>query len=65
MTIIDPQAPSLEPVYYGSPSSLDLYGDALLDGPSVIAEFVEALPDVYTVYNDWGQKEIMLIRMKT
>lgn len=65
LTIIDPQAPSLEPVYYGSPSSLDLYGDALLDGPSVIAEFVEALPDVYTVYNDWGQKEIMLIRMKT
>lgn len=65
LTIIDPQAPSLEPVYYGSQSSLDLYGDELLDGPSVIAEFVEALPDVYTVYNDWGQKEIMLIRMKT
>ena len=65
LTIIDPQAPSLEPVYYGSPSSLDLYGDAYVDGPSVIAEFVEALPDVYTVYGDWGQKEIMLIRMKT
>lgn len=65
LTIIDPQAPSLEPVYYGSQSSLDLYGDALLDGPSVIAEFVEALPDVYTVYDDWDQDEIMLIRMKT
>lgn len=65
LTIIDPQAPSFEPIYYGSPSSLDLYGDALLDGPSVIAEFVEALPDVYTVYDDWNQDEIMLIRMKT
>ena len=65
LTIIDPQAPSLEPVYYGSPSSLDVYGDLLLDGPSVIAEFVEALPDVYTVYDDWDQDEIMLIRMKT
>ena len=65
LTIIDPQAPSFEPVYYGSPSSLDLYGDAYVDGPSVIAEFVEALPDVYTVYDDWDQNEIMLIRMKT
>ena len=65
LSIINPQAPSLEPIYYGSPNSMDLYGDAYFDGPSVIAEFVEALPDVYTVYDDWGQKEIMLIRMKT
>lgn len=65
LNIVNPQSPSLEPIYYGSPNSMDSYGAAYVDGPSVIAEFVEALPDVYTVYDDWDQDEIMLIRMKT
>ena len=35
------------------------------DGISVVARFIEALPDTYTFFDDWVQTEFRLIRMET
>lgn len=54
------------PMYYGS--NLNSSGEAgEVDeiGMSVTAKWVETLPDVYTMYSDWNQREYRLLKMKT
>ena len=67
--IVNIQAPSSAPQYYGSGSSQGNSGGAQGEigdtGISVTAKFLEALPDTYTFYDDWSQHEYRIVRMKT
>ena len=51
--------------FYGSEDSLSANQEMYIKGPSVVAEFVDVLPDVYTMYQDWDQEEFILLHMKT
>ena len=63
------QAPSSAPQYYGSESSSIIsdstQSETVPDGISVVARFIEALPDTYTFFDDWKQTEFRLIKMQT
>ncbi|MBR2906838.1 MAG: hypothetical protein IKC26_02180 [Clostridia bacterium] len=66
--IVNLQAPSSAPQYYGiaaTGSDEGAQGERNQAGLSVTAQFVEALPDTYTFFNDWNQTEFRLLRMKT
>ena len=68
--IVNIQVPSSAPQYYGSESSgaSSSGGEAaeiIPDGISVVAEFIDALPDTYTFFDDWKQTEFRLIRLRT
>jgi hypothetical protein len=67
LNIINPQAPSLEPLYYGSEysNSTSMFGEVATYGFSLTVEFVEALPDTYTLFQDWEQREYKLLKMRT
>ena len=67
LNIVNPQAPSLEPLYYGSEysNSTSMFGDLATYGFSLTVEFVEALPDTYTLFQDWEQREYKLLKMRT
>lgn len=63
------QVSSSAPQYYGSQASGMISGgtesETVPDGISVVARFIEALPDTYTFFDDWAQTEFRLIRMET
>ena len=63
------KVPSKAPQYYGNASSIgESEGNPTLlapDGICVTAKFIEALPDVYTFFDDWNQNEYRLLRMQT
>ena len=67
--IVNVQTPSSAPQYYGNEDSggMSAGGQMEVDptGISVTAKFVEALPDVYTFFDDWNQDEFRLLRMQT
>ncbi len=66
--IVHLQAPSSAPKYYGSESAHTKTDPTVLRtgaGLSVTAQFLEALPDIYTFYGSWDQDEFRLVRMKT
>ncbi len=65
--IVNLQSPSDAPRYYGNTFSIggSPPADTASEGISVIAEFVEMLPDTYTFFNDWRQSEVKLLRLKT
>ena len=68
LPVVNPQIPSLAPIYYGSEystSQTSTYGDVATYGFSLAVEFVEALPDTYTFFEDWNQREYRLLRMRT
>ena len=56
------------PVYFGEESSVEATGAAPELNPnaiSVTAKLAETLPDTYTFFDDWRQKEYRLLRMET
>ncbi len=62
------QSPSSAPIYYGSESSnkgSGVQAERNTTGLSVTARFIDALPDTYTFFDDWGQREFRIVRMKT
>ena len=63
------KVPSKAPQYYGNASSIgESEGNQTSlapDGICVTAKFIEALPDVYTFFDDWNQNEYRLLRMQT
>lgn len=67
--IVNIQAPSSAPNYYGNESSVSTsssqIAEIVTDGISATARFVEALPDTYTFFDDWEQNEFRLIKMET
>ena len=67
--IINGQIPSSAPHYHGNQSSSGTSGEGQMEvdptGLSVTAKVVEALPDVYTFFDDWNQDEFRLLRMQT
>ena len=67
--IVNAQIPSPAPHYYGNQSSSGTSGGGQVEvdptGISVTAKLVEALPDVYTFFDDWNQGEFRLLRMQT
>lgn len=67
--IFNAQIPSPAPHYYGNQSSSGTSGSGQTEvnptGISVTAKLVEALPDVYTFFDDWNQDEFRLLRMQT
>ena len=67
--ILNHETPTSAPKYYGSPSSEGRSESALVDissnGISVRAKLIEALPDVYTFFDDWRQYEFRLLHMQT
>ena len=67
--IVNAQIPSSAPHYYGNQSSSGTSGGGQMEvdptGLSVTAKVVEALPDVYTFFDDWNQDEFRLLRMQT
>ena len=67
--IVNAQIPSSAPQYYGDEISrgMSVGGQMEVDptGLSVTAKLVEALPDVYTFFDDWDQDEFRLLRMQT
>ena len=67
--IVNAQIPSSAPHYYGNESSSGMSAGAQMEvnptGISVTAKLVEALPDVYTFFDDWNQDEFRLLRMQT
>ena len=67
--IVNVQAPSSAPQYYGNESSIgtSVNGNMLEDpaGISVTARLIETLPDTYTFFDDWKQYEYRILRMKT
>lgn len=67
--IINAQIPSSAPQYYGNESSSGMSEGWEMEvdptGISVTAKLVEALPDVYTFFDDWNQDEFRLLRMQT
>ena len=67
--IVNIQAPSSAPQYYGSEASVNSsssleQADIIQSGISVTARFVKALPDTYTFFDDWRQVEFRLIMME-
>jgi len=67
--IVNIQSPSSAPQYYGDDISSGISEGGQLEvdptGISVTAKFMEALPDVYTFFDDWNQDEFRLLRMQT
>lgn len=66
--IVNIQAPSPAPQYYGSAASeggASMGAELVTSGLSVTAKLVETLPDTYTFFDDWHQYEFRLLRMKT
>lgn len=67
--IVNIQIPSNAPQYYGTESSSGTSEGGQTDvdptGISVTAKLIEALPDVYTFFDDWNQDEFRLLRMQT
>ena len=63
------QTPSSAPQYYGSSGTAKMPSGLIfephLTSISVVAKYVEALPDTYTFFEDWDQYEYRLLRMKT
>ncbi len=56
------------PVYFGEESSVEATGAAPqlnTNAISVTAKLAETLPDTYTFFDDWSQKEYRLLRMET
>lgn len=66
--IVNVQAPSSAPQYFGimsdPPTFAGTAADILMDGVSVTAKFVRALPDTYTFYDDWLQKPYRIIEFE-
>ena len=65
--ILNIQAPSSAPQYYGSDKSESGGASAEIntEGISVTAQLAEILPDTYVFYDDWNQTEFQLLKMKT
>jgi hypothetical protein len=42
-----------------------MFGEMATYGFSLTVEFVEALPDTYTLFQDWEQREYKLLKMRT
>lgn len=65
--ILNTQAPSSAPQYYGSEKSEagGTSAEVNTEGISVIARLLEILPDIYTFYDDWKQTEFYLLKMET
>ena len=67
--ILNHETPTSAPKYYGSPLSEGRSESGLVDissnGISVRAKLIEALPDVYTFFDDWKQYEFRLLHMQT
>ncbi len=64
--ILSIQAPSSVPQYYGSENSESggTSAEVNTEGISVTARLLEVLPDTYTFYDDWKQKEFHLLKME-
>ena len=66
--LVREQTSSSAPIYYGDERSAGGHEsqiDANPSGLSVTAKLVETLPDTYTFFSDWKQKEFRLLRMST
>lgn len=67
--IVNIQAASSAPHYYGSESSIGSSELGMVvdhpPGLSVTARLIETLPDTYTFYDDWQQNEFRLLRLET
>ncbi len=65
--ITDKHSPSDLPKYCGpiGSSASGIATSINIYGVSVTAEFIEALPDTYTFFDDYNQYEYRIIRMKT
>ncbi len=67
--VLPPRAPSSAPQYYGnmlSVSGSSSSNQSLIykRGISVTARFAEALPDTYTFFDDWRQREFCILRIE-
>ena len=59
---------SSAPMYYGDERSAGSHESQMEVNPfgsSVTAKLIETLPDTYTFFTDWNQKEYRLLRMST
>ena len=66
--LVREQTSSSAPIYYGDERSAgghESQVEANPSGLSVTAKLVETLPDTYTFFSDWKQKEFRLLRMST
>ena len=66
--LVREQTSSSAPIYYGDERSAgghESQVEANPSGLSVTAKLVETLPDTYTFFSDWKQKEYRLLRMST
>ncbi len=65
----DLRCPSDLPMYYGDGYSADVPSNstacAFIPEFAVIAEFAEMLPDTYTIFDDWQQYELCLLKFRT
>ncbi len=62
------QLPIPGPQYYGSDESTEFPSspaEPAIYGMTVLAEYVDVMPDTYTFYDDWNQHEFRLIKLKT
>ena len=62
------QISSSAPIYYGDERSAGSHESQMEVNPfglSVTAKLIETLPDTYTFFTDWNQKEYRLLRMST
>ena len=66
--LVREQAYSSAPMYYGDERSAGSHESQMEVNPSglsVTAKLIETLPDTYTFFTDWNQKEYRLLRMST
>ena len=66
--LVREQTSSSAPIYYGDERSAGGHESQIEANPSglsVTAKLVETLPDTYTFFSDWKQKEYRLLRMST
>ena len=66
--LVREQTSSSAPMYYGDERSAgghESQAEVNSAGLSVTAKLIESLPDTYTFFTDWKQKEYRLLRMST
>ena len=66
--LVREQTSSSAPMYYGDERSAgghESQAEVNSAGLSVTAKLIETLPDTYTFFTDWKQKEYRLLRMST
>ena len=66
--LVQEKISSSAPMYYGDERSAGSHESQMEVNPfglSVTAKLIETLPDTYTFFTDWNQKEYRLLRMST